>query len=509
MGLVLDDPTPAPALVGVVLAALFSFGEFGYATGVMSAGVPAMRDEWGLTAIEEALVVTACIGLAAVGAGVGGPCGDAFGRKPTIIVSGLLCVVATVACVAASSPFGLGLGRALVGFGVGLSFTVVPVYCSECVPPEIRGRVVDLGDLSVVSGQLVACLANGFADGDWRLAMALGACPAALLVVVVLVACPESPRWLAKAGRLAEARVALRQVRGRDLVVPDAPDVDVWTSQRVRRALRLGVGLQALTQLAGINAAMYYGGSILMEAGFGERDAVWLSAVLTAAQLGGVCVSLRTIDTLGRRFTLLRSLGCVIPCLVALGAAFALGSTALAVLALLCYLVAFGSGLSGAGYVVNSEIFPLSIRGRATAVGSFAFWAVNTAVAFIFPVAADVLGPQYCFWTFALVATAGFFWLWRYLPETAHKSLEEIDALFEHDPYPLPAWGHKGYYGLSDTTKPHLGILGHTSVLVVDSTNLACDTEPSRVQPEPDFKDEEDAMSDILDKTPLERFNSN
>jgi MFS family permease len=153
------------------------------------------------------------------------------------------------------------------------------------------------------------------------------------------------------------------------------PEEGIWRSKRVQRALVIGVGIQALNQFSGINSAMYYGAHILISAGFEPGLAIWLSSVLTAAQLVGVCVSIATIDAKGRRFTALRSVFLTVPFLFLLTIAFATGTRWLSVVGLLGYLVAFGSGLSGVAYVISSEIYPLAIRARCSALGGMTFWA--------------------------------------------------------------------------------------------------------------------------------------
>lgn len=577
VGLLLDVPEAQrhsmlnPSLVAVVLAAILSFANFGYGTGVMSGAAPILDSSMDLTTVESAMVVTSAVVLAAVGAGVGGPLGDVLGRRVVVILAGIVSAVASVACCLAPTVTLLIGARSLLGFGIGMSFSVVPVYVAETVPPSMRGRVVDLSDFSVVTGQLVSGVVNGLsssflpigADATWRLSVGLGALFPFLLVLVAWTCCVESPRWLVSVGRSAQARTSLVALRGTHAVddelaaieknVVESPTLEgkrrrkgsvrtnapaeskpfvpaalppsqtpislnshleiaapttegaqhlqekssaatseepsssaatreeasklrtgvlsTLSTRRVTRALGLGMGIQALTQLSGINAAMYYGADICIAAGFPQEAAIWLSTALTLAQLVGVCISLTTIDTRGRRYTLLRSLIFVTPCLFVLGVAFALGISWLAVTSLVAYLVAFGSGLSGVGYVILSEIFPLEVRGMCVAAGSVTFWIANSAVAFSFPVVSARFGAEYCFFFFATVSLVGFVVLFHHLPETAHKSLEEIDSLFATDTYPMREWYAVGFYGVQDLDEDmrDLGMIAASAELVTSN----------------------------------------
>mmetsp|Transcript_5851 Transcript_5851/g.8656 ORF Transcript_5851/g.8656 Transcript_5851/m.8656 type:complete len:657 (-) Transcript_5851:244-2214(-) len=521
-----------PGLRCAVLIALLGFANFGYGTGVMSGAAPMMDQGMQLKVIELTFIVTATVVFAAVGAGCGGPLSDKYGRKRIICISAFISCTATILCTFAPSVLVLIAARALLGIGIGLNFTVIPMYVAETVNKKRRGRVVDLSDFSVVSGQLISGFANAFAsiifvnkiNIAWRLSILFGIIPPFLLFLLVNTnSTVESPRWLIAVGKPTSARLALAKLRGQSnpnidtelqsiqkamsgvlsppslakqqraskqayknpsrpkfmheksaLIPKQIPStisqknqaaeekeknnnddssyslLQRMSTRRVRRALLLGIGIQVLTQLSGINAAMYYGADICIDAGIPSELSIWISMCLTFAQLIGVKISLSTVDIKGRRFTLLRSLLIVVPCLLSLGIAFSFHTSWLAILALIGYLIGFGSGLSGVGYVVLSEIFPLDVRGICVAVGSVTFWIANSLVAFSFPIVSSLLGPQYCFFFFAFVSAIGFIVLFEYLPETAHQSLEAIDEFFEGAEYPKEEWYSVGFYGVDD-----------------------------------------------------------
>ena len=222
----------------------------------------------------------------------------------------------------------------------------------------------------------------------------------------------------------------------------------LWGERPLRRAALLGVLMGALNQLSGINTIMYYAGTIFTSV-FKPEVAVWLSASCDGAQLLGVCLSLLTIDSHGRRRTALRSCFFVTASLVALALTFMASNPdiegnsmngavkVLIVTLIMIYLVAFGSGLSGVGTVIISEIYPMRVRGVGIAQATFISWMCNYLVSqtFLTLTASYSIGYAGAFGLYAGCAAAGGLLLYRYLPETAGLHLEKIEELFQ-DPYP-------------------------------------------------------------------------
>uniref|UniRef100_A0A7S2RIC0 Hexose transporter 1 n=1 Tax=Rhizochromulina marina TaxID=1034831 RepID=A0A7S2RIC0_9STRA len=455
---------PSASWTLICLTGLSALGGFlfGYDTGVVSGAEVFMKNDQqlGLSDLEIELVVSVTVGAAALATAVSGFPMQVYGRKPIIMVA---CVAYTCGSLAVALAKGLGLlllGRSLLGVGVGLSSMSTPIYLAEMAPSEIRGMLVACFNLNIVLGQLVACLVNmacttiGDDDLRWRVSMGIAAVPAVIQFAGFL-ALPESPRWLAQNGRIHSAVKVLRSLRGAgtseeqlqediqalgELPQDDIGDLasvirDIRSKVHYQRIFRLGMGLMAFQQLTGINTIMYYGGDILERTGFADSSSVALTAVLAAAQGLGILISIPLFDRYGRRPLILCSTVGVVVSLVVVGLSFLGGvenkvCQATALTGLLGYLVSFGVGLSPGPWIVNAEIYPLSVRGVGNSAATTVNWLFNFAISASFLTIVNSVGIGASFLGFAAIGVVGFMLLLRHLPETSGRSLEDIELLF-------------------------------------------------------------------------------
>lgn len=319
---------------------------FGYDTGVISGALPYLRDDLlvehvtdkdKLIWIQEVIVSAAVLG-AALGSALGGWFSDKVGRKKALLLGDVLFTLGALLMAAAQTPSALIAGRGFVGLGVGLASVTVPVYIAESAPPSVRATLVTVNVLMITTGQFVAYLVDflcTYLPGTWRWMLGVAAVPS-LLQFVGLLFLPESPKWLASNGRQQAAEEALRMLRGPDQIEADLaemqqaaetePESLSWallSSAAVRRELQVGLGLQVLQQLGGINTVMYYTPAILALAGFRDKRTALLVAMLPAAVNSvGTLVGMWQIDKCGRRKLLLSSMAGVVAALGLLGYAF-------------------------------------------------------------------------------------------------------------------------------------------------------------------------------------------
>ncbi|XP_010247407.1 PREDICTED: probable inositol transporter 2 [Nelumbo nucifera] len=321
---------------------------FGYDTGVISGALLYIRDDFKSvdkkTVLQESIVSMAVAG-AIIGAAIGGWMNDRFGRRTSILVADFLFFIGAVVMASAPNPALLIVGRIFVGLGVGMASMTSPLYISEASPAKVRGALVSTNGFLITGGQFLSYLINlAFtkAPGTWRWMLGVAGIPA-LLQFGLMLALPESPRWLYRKGREEEAKTILRKIYPAEEVETEIQDlkesveseikeegsaekinfIKLWKTKTVRRGLLAGVGLQVFQQFVGINTVMYYSPTIVQLAGFASNQTALLLSLVTAGlNAFGSIVSIYFIDRTGRKKLLVISLTGVIVSLGVLSAVF-------------------------------------------------------------------------------------------------------------------------------------------------------------------------------------------
>lgn len=435
-----------------VVAALGGF-LFGYDTAVISGSIGFLRSFFLLDAAgtgwAASCALVGCIG----GAAMAGVSGDRFGRKTSLLVAALFFLISALWSAIPRTVGEFVAARIIGGVGVGMASMLSPLYIAEIAPAHRRGQLVSLNQFAIVIGILVVYFVNYFIalQGDeawnvatgWRWMFASEALPA-FLFMMFMFGVPESPRWLAKQGRLEKAQKVLARVSGsdragaelqaiRDAIAREGTTVALLKSG-MGRALTIGILLAVLQQVTGINVFMYYAPEIFRQLGSGTNAALLQTVVVGAFNLGFTIVALRTIDKWGRtRLMIIGSTGMGIS-LVALGVAAFFQQTSLWVLLfILGYIACFALSMGPAVWVVLSEIFPTRVRGRAMAVATLALWGANYVVSQTFPIInengwlVDHFRHAFPFWLYAIFCVITIIVAKRLVPETKGKTLEEIE----------------------------------------------------------------------------------
>ncbi|WP_284943586.1 sugar porter family MFS transporter [Acidisoma cladoniae] len=452
--------TVTPWLMVVLAVILFSGGLFGYDQGVISGALHGIKATFSLSALLVE-VVTSWVTLGALfGALAGGELADRIGRKSTVLIAGAMFTGGALVQALAPDTVILVAGRLIVGGGVGVAAVAAPLYAAELAPTTLRGRFVSAYQLAITAGIFLAYLVDGWlSQGDaWRWMLGASAVPGLLLFAVALLA-PESPRWLMKVGWRSEAAAQLQKIRpGVDF----KPRLDAvaaslrreagrasWAEvfhKEWRRPLLIGVGLAVFQQVTGINAIIYYADQIFASAGFTSQSS---QTMVTTWAVGGVnmlatLIAIAFIDRLGRRKLLLAGLLGMGLSLCVVGIAFRFISTVPAgvaaagpsgagivtLLALVAFIICFAFSMGPVVWTVINEIFPGHIRGRAVAVATAANWGSAFLVSQGFLSLIGVIGNSFTFWLFALFCGAGWVWIYRAVPETKGRSLEQIQDLW-------------------------------------------------------------------------------
>jgi sugar porter (SP) family MFS transporter len=354
------------------------------------------------------------------------------------------------------------VGRFVVGFGVGVASVAAPLYAAEMAPKESRGRYVSTYQLAITIGILIAYVVDDVlsSSANWRLMLGGAAVPGFLLIVVML-AMPETPRWLMRAGRRQDAAASLTKVRGSrgvdaalDEIQEDlAADADQasWGEvfgKAARRPLLVGVGLAIFQQITGINAIIYYADEIFASAGFvtPEEQATATLFAVGVVNVLATLIAVAYIDRFGRRPLLFAGLVGMTVSLLAVGTAFiALDENAtnngttpstvgiITLISLVVFIASFAFSMGPIVWTVIAEIYPNRIRGRAVAIATAANWGAAFLVSQFFLSLIDWIGSPATFYLFAFFSIAAFVWIHRSVPETKGRSLEEIQDLWAAD----------------------------------------------------------------------------
>ena len=450
-------------LVGAVimLAGLL----FGYDQGVIAGALDGIQKSFGAstTMIQ---IITSWVTLGAlVGALVAGVLADKLGRRVTILLAAILFTIGALLEALSPGTVVLVAGRLIVGFGVGVASVAAPLYAAEQAPTRLRGRFVSMYQLAITIGIFIAYLVDqALINNDmWRVMLGVSAVPAVLLFVVMLPM-PDSPRWFVKVGRRDDAIKALEKVR---------PDVDAnaeiteiekaaqeddankasWAevfSKKLRKPLMIGIGLAVFQQITGINAIIYYANKIFAQAGFSTPQD---QAAATTWAIGGVnvlatLIAVAYVDRFGRRPLLLAGLVGMASALITVGISFHFMDSAdtsgagtggpttaglITLVALVVFIASFAFSLGPVVWTVINEIFPNRVRGRAVAVATAVNWGSAWLVSQFFLTLIDSIGNSATFYLFGAFSVIAYLWIWKTVPETKGRTLEEIQEIWEDD----------------------------------------------------------------------------
>ena len=432
----------------VILAAIFAAVGgllFGYDTAAISGAVIFIKQQFSLSTFPEELVVGMVLVGAASAALGGGRLSDRLGRRVTLMLTSVIFMLGALICAFAGSFETLLVGRTIVGLGIGLASTTVPVYISEVSPPKARGWQVSLFQLAITIGILVAYLVDYMfaASAGWRWMLGLAVVPGLILGLGMLYL-PESPRWLAKRGQTDKALEILRRIRGSSNVADEFQEIQStlaqggepghWSdlvSPAVRPALVVGIGLAVFQQITGINTVIYYAPTILQSAGIPSASgAIFATAGIGVVNVVMTLVSMWLIDRMGRRPLLLTGTAGIVATLGILGFAFLKpggGLARVAVVTLMAYVASFAISLGPIFWLLISEIYPLKIRGLAEGTAAASNWAANLLVSLTFLTLVQALGPARTFWLYALFGVAAWIFSYYLVPETKGRTLEQIE----------------------------------------------------------------------------------
>ena len=409
------------------------------------------------------LVAGASIG-AAVGALVAGPLTDRLGRKSLLIADAAIYAIGALLSAFAWHVSVLLIARTLIGLAVGADSAIATAYIAEFAPRERRGGLMIMQQWMITVGILASYIiavitfkvAPGSAGGaDWRIILGLGAVPA-VIALALRTRMPESPRWLMLQGRYGDTRNALAQLGvevSEDHVRHSAAELaqaerreerrTLWT-KGVKRALIVVCIFFVFQQITGINIPFYYGPKLLggyFQNGGSAVDSaiagVEAAMILAAVNVVATYFAFRFIDKIGRRRLAIGGYAgmAVFILVAALGVATLTGLPRvwLVMIGFSFFITSFAIGVGGTGWLIQGEVFPTSVRGRAAAIAAAVDWLANFVIVQWFPTLNAHWGLAWVMVLFAALAVIAIGFVWKFVPETKGVPLEEINQLFERE----------------------------------------------------------------------------
>jgi SP family arabinose:H+ symporter-like MFS transporter len=430
-------------VLSVTLVAAIGGLIFGFDTAIVAGATRYMKEQFSLNSLQEGWAVAVVLIGCMFGAGLAGPISDRIGRRRLMLVSAVLFLVSAVGCALPRTITEFVIFRFVGGLGIGSAAVLSPLYIAEIAPARVRGALVSVNQLAIVTGILLAYFVNwvfaGTGPANWRWMYGMGAVPS-IIFFLLLLGVPESPRWLVKNGREDEARTVLTRADSAEAAAAGIRDIqDTLALEEgsfreifrpaFRRPLLIAVVLAVFQQITGINAILYYAPRIFEGAGFERMSAIGQSTIVGLVNMLFTVVAIVLADKVGRRPLLLVATAGMGVSLVLLGAAFKfplLPASAL-LLIILLYIAFFASAMGPLVWVVMAEIFPIKVRGAAMGLATLILWLADFAVTLTFPVISDRFHPATAFWIYAAMCALDLVFMWFYLPETKGKTLEEIE----------------------------------------------------------------------------------
>jgi SP family arabinose:H+ symporter-like MFS transporter len=422
---------------------------FGYDTAVVAGAIGFIEKLYNLSPAMKGWIASCALIGCIIGAMFAGSLSDKVGRKKMLVLSGVMFAISSMGILIPLSLTSFVIFRLIGGIGIGVASMLAPMYIAEIAPADIRGRLVSVNQLGIVTGILLIYFVNASIAGwhdeawnistGWRYMFGSGVIPSVVFLIMLFFV-PESPRWLASKERWSEANYILTKINGAEKAQQELTEIKETLNIEhgsfseifkpgVRKALLIGVVLCIFSQVTGINAIMYYAPEIFKSTGDATGSALMQTVLVGVINVLFTLVAIKYVDNWGRRALLLAGTAGMAICLTVVGAAFYFDFAKgyLVLIAILAYIAFFAVSLGPLAFVVIAEIFSNRNRGKAMSVSIFFLWISVYVVSQSFPMLLSSIGSAYTFWIYMVMAVFAFFFVLKLVPETKGKSLEEIE----------------------------------------------------------------------------------
>ena len=446
-----------------VVAALGGF-LFGYDTAVISGTIAQVTEQFGLDALQQGWYVGCALIGSIIGVLFAGILSDKFGRKSTMILSAILFSTSAIGCAVSTDFNQLVIYRIIGGVGIGVVSIISPLYISEVAVAQYRGRLVSLYQLAVTIGFLGAYLVNYqllgysmsnpdvstgwwnlvFVSEVWRGMLGMETLPAIMFFIIIFFI-PESPRWLILKGREEKATNILERIytSSKEALFQLTETKSVLSSESksewklllqpgIRKAVIIGVCIAVLGQFMSVNAVLYYGPSIFENAGLSGGDSLFYQVLVGLVNTLTTVLALVIIDKVGRKKLVYYGVSGMVISLVLIATYFIYGeswaiSSIFLLIFFLFYVFCCAVSICAVVFVLLSEMYPTRVRGLAMSIAGFALWIGTYLIGQLTPWMLQNLTPAGTFILFAIMCVPYMLIVWKLVPETTGKSLEEIE----------------------------------------------------------------------------------
>ena len=446
-----------------VVAALGGF-LFGYDTAVISGTIAQVTEQFGLDALQQGWYVGCALIGSIIGVLFAGILSDKLGRKSTMILSAILFSTSAIGCAVSTDFNQLVIYRIIGGVGIGVVSIISPLYISEVAVAQYRGRLVSLYQLAVTIGFLGAYLVNYqllgysmsnpdvstgwwnmvFVSEVWRGMLGMETLPAIMFFIIIFFI-PESPRWLILKGKEKKATNILERIytSSKEALFQLTETKSVLSSESksewklllqpgIRKAVIIGVCIAMLGQFMGVNAVLYYGPSIFENAGLSGGDSLFYQVLVGLVNTLTTVLALVIIDKVGRKKLVYYGVSGMVISLILIATYFIYGeswgiSSIFLLIFFLFYVFCCAVSICAVVFVLLSEMYPTRVRGLAMSIAGFALWIGTYLIGQLTPWMLQNLTPAGTFILFAIMCVPYMLIVWKLVPETTGKSLEEIE----------------------------------------------------------------------------------
>jgi sugar porter (SP) family MFS transporter len=428
-----------PAMVAAIGGLLFGFD-----TAVINGAIVFIKQQFGLSDSQTEIAASSLLLGCVVGASVAAFTSDRFGRKRVLLAAATLFTLSSIGAALPRDLIEFAIARLVGGVAIGIASTLSPLYIAEISPAQNRGLLVSLNQLAIVTGILLSYSVNylltGAGPANWRWMFASAAVPS-IAFFLTLLFIPESPRWLLQKGREQEAEHFLAQIVGSQAASGEIEAIRAALSQEsgelldpaFRKALIVAILIALFSQFTGINTIIYYGSIVFLEHVPHQTasTALWANVIIGVINFAATVAGMLLIDRSGRKSLLMTAFGGMALSLVAVSAAIYFQTSGLIVLTfVLTYVACFAVGVGTGTWVLMAEICPTKVRGRAMSVATVFLWCGTLLVTLTFLSLVSVFTAAGVFLLYAIVSIAAFVFVWRGVPETKGRTLEEIEQFW-------------------------------------------------------------------------------